>query len=308
MADLVPLKVVVPVTVNDANFGAAASNVPETDAPAWNAATAYVVGDLVIRTTPNIHSVYKRAVGGTTATPPESDTTNWTRIGPTNRWAMFDQVNGTQTSNANSIIFECTPADVVTAIAFLNVVASSIRVQMIDPTYGTVYDKTVNLVDNGTINTWLAYFFTPIKRATGLVLVDLPSFRTAKVRVTISAPSSTAACGTCVFGRQQEIGNGIEIGDSVGIQSYSRKERDAFGNFVLVKRSYSDWAKFNVSIEPDQSAAVKALITSLRDTLCLWIGDPDYPHTIIYGFPKDFSIVFPYHTLHKCSLEIEGIT
>ena len=104
------------------------------------------------------------------------------------------------------------------------------------------------------------------------------------------------------------IGEGIELGASVGIQDYSRKEKNDFGDYVLVQRNYSKRARFSMAVLNDQIDALQDLLVDLRTTPCVWIGDDRYQSTMIYGFYKDFDIVIAYHLVSDCNIEIEGLT
>ena len=72
------------------------STVPENDAPAWSAGTAYEIGDSVIHE----HRVYKAVTASTGKRPDqncEGTDAAWRLMGPTNRYAMLDQYVSTQT-------------------------------------------------------------------------------------------------------------------------------------------------------------------------------------------------------------------
>ena len=301
------LKVIPPLSITDSNL--TSSNVPETDYGAWSSGTTYVIGDRVILT--STHKVYESLQNSNLNKNPATDTSNppyWIEVSPTNRWKMFDTSNSTQTINANSIVVTITPGKVINAVALLNVDGTSIRVKVTDPTDGVVYDNTVSLNYNGNINNWYNYFFDPIMRKKNVVLTDLPAYGTAAVEITITYTGNTAKCGVCVLGNVNYIGEGIELGASVGIQDYSRKEKNDFGDYVLVQRSYSKRARFSMAVLNDQIDALQDLLVDLRTTPCVWIGDDRYQSTIIYGFYKDFDIVIAYHLVSDCNIEIEGLT
>lgn len=298
-----PLKVTQPITITDSNM---TSTVPETDYAAYNAATTYAVGNRVIRT--QTHRIYESLVASNIGNTPETSPTKWLDIGPTNKYAMFDTVNSTQTSQATSIVVTITPGQVVNTVGLLNLDATSVRVKMTSSPTGTVYDTTVNLNDNGTINDWYQYYFTPIQRRTDVVFTDLPSYGNGVIEITITYTSGTAKCGTCIVGFSKTLGNFVTLGASVGIQDYSRKEKDQFGNYILIQRSYSKKMKCMLTIENTQIDAFQSFMASLRTTPCLWIGNENYSSTYIYGFYKDFDVVINYPTFSECNLEIEGLT
>ena len=298
------LKVIPPLSITDSNL--TSSNVAETDYAAWSGATTYSIGQRVILT--STHKIYESLQNSNLNKSPTTEPTWWIEVGPTNRWKMFDTSNSTQTENSNSIVVEITPGSVVNSVSLLGLDAASVRIRMIDPVDGVVYDNTTNLSNNGNINNWYAYFFTPISRKTTLVATDLPAYGSAKIEITISKTGGTAKCGVCVIGAIQYIGEGINLGASVGIQDYSRKEKDDWGNYVLIQRSYSKRANFSMAVLNTQIDALQDLLASLRTTPCIWIGDNDYACTVIYGYYKDFDVVINYHTVSDCNIQLEGLT
>ena len=75
------MRIIEPITITDAIL--LGSNVPETDAPAWDVGATYAADDQVIRG----HAIYQ-AVAASTGHDPLADTTStyWVRLGATNRW------------------------------------------------------------------------------------------------------------------------------------------------------------------------------------------------------------------------------
>ena len=309
MASVNALKVIPPLTITDSIL--TSSNVPETDYTAWSSGTTYNIGDRVRVVGSNIHKVFESLRASNLNHDPLTDTSvppYWIEVSATNRWKMFDTSNSTQTTNANTIVVNLTPGRVINSVALLNVVGTSVRVKVTDPIDGVVYDNTVSLNNNGNINNWYNYFFDPIARKKNVILTDLPSYGTASIEITITNTGSDAKCGVCILGAIQYIGEGIEVGASVGIQDYSRKEKNDFGDYVLVQRSYSKRARFSMAVLNEQIDALQELLVDLRTTPCVWIGDDRYESTMIYGFYKDFDIVIAYHLVSDCKLEIEGLT
>ena len=282
------------------------SNVPEADYPVWNAATAYSVGQYVMRTT-GVHKVFRRLVAGTTATPPENDPTNWQDYGATNRWKMFDYIVGSQTTNANTIVTTITPAAVTNAVALLNCDAQTVRVRMIDPTEGVVYDRTVSMRDDSLVTDWWHYFFEPILQRQDVVFLDMPSYGTAAIEITITNTGGTAGCGVAVLGMTQTLGVTVE-GAGVGIKDYSRKETDAFGNYIIVPRAFSKRGSFNVKVDRQAIDGVVRTLTDLRTTPVVYVASDDFEGTIVYGYYRDFDVVISSYPVADCNIEIEGLT
>lgn len=298
------LKVIPPLSITDSNL--TSSNVAETDYAAWLSGTTYSIGQRVIKT--STHKIYESLQASNTNHDPETNPTWWIEVSATNKWKMFDLSNSTATQNADTIVVTITPGKVVNSVTLLGVNAQTVRIKMTDPTDGVVYDVTTNLNNNGNINNWYNYFFDPIIRKTTLLATDLPAYGSAAIEITITNTGNTAECAVCVVGAIKYIGEGINLGASVGIQDYSRKEKDDFGNYILVQRSYSKRANFSMAVLNTQIDALQDLLVSLRTTPCVWIGDSNYASTVIYGFYKDFDVVINYHTVSDCNLQLEGLT
>lgn len=298
------LKVIPPLSITDSNL--TSSNVAETDYAAWLSGTTYSIGQRVIKT--STHKIYESLQASNTNHDPETNPTWWIEVSATNKWKMFDLSNSTATQNADTIVVTITPGKVVNSVTLLGVNAQTVRIKMTDPTEGVVYDVTTNLNNNGNINNWYNYFFDPIVRKTTLLATDLLAYGSAAIEITITNTGNTASCATCVIGAIKYIGEGINLGASVGIQDYSRKEKDDFGNYVLVQRSYNKRANFSMAVLNTQIDALQDLLVSLRTTPCVWIGDNNYASTVIYGFYKDFDVVINYHTVSDCNLQLEGLT
>ena len=297
--------VIRPLTVLDAML--TASNVPETDYTAWNAATNYSVGAYCIRTTATTHKVYKCLVAGVDATAPEGNPTKWLDYSPTNRWACFDQRTGTQTQQADSITYTIVPGAAISSIAFINLSAASVRIKLTDPVDGVVYDTTTSTTVGALVGDWDSYFFDSVARKTDMVVQGIPSYPAATVDITITHTGSTAKVGVIALGRAIELGS-AEYGANFGITDYSVKALDDFGGYTITKRAFSKRAAFNLKVPTEILDSVAALLTELRSTPCVWVGHADYQGTIVYGFYKDFDIVISYPTWNDCKLEIEGLT
>lgn len=302
------MKVVRPVTVNDAAL--TSSNVAETDGSAglWLVGTPYTVGQTVRYVIANVHQVYECLVNNTGVAPP-SDATKWALMGATNRWKMFDGSVQAQTTNATSIavVLAMLSTERVDSVILLNLSAASVQVTATDTVDGVVYDETVSLVSDSGITDWYAYFFEPIIRVTDLALTDLPPYAGASIAVTVTDTGATAACGECVLGLSREIGS-TQYGAKVGIQDFSVKEQDDFGNYSILERSFAKRGEFTVWVESGAVDWLQTLLADYRATPIVYIGSDAYNASIVYGFYKDFSIDIAYEKTSVCTIDIEGLT
>lgn len=291
-----------PVTITDAML--VSSTAPETDHAAWSAATTYALGNRVIKA--STHRIYESVQGSNLNHDPETDTTStwWLDVGPTNRWAMFDQAVGSQTSQATPLTVVLEPG-IVAGLALLDVEASAATVTMTSGAVA-VYSATVDMIDGTELVDWYGYFFDAIEPRDTLVLTDLPAYDDGQITVTLTA-AATARCGTLAVGPLLEIGN-INYGAGIGIIDYSRKETDAFGVTTLLERSYARRAEVEVVVEAGRVNYVARALAAVRAIPCVWIGDTAYTCLIVYGFPRDWGININYPAYSLGRLTIEGLT
>lgn len=256
--------------------GAVVSNVAEADHPEWANATTYAAGAKVIKAA--THRIYESAQGGNLNHDPAGDSGHWIDIGTTNRWAMFDQALGTVTEQGTPIIVSLTVTD-VDAVALLDVVGTTVRVQ------APGYDQT-----------------KPVG-AGAITFLDLPL--TSGV-VTVTVSGGPVQVGTLLIGRLASLGV-TEAAPSAGINDYSRKETDEFGEVTVVERAWAKRMSARSLIRTEALDQVANRIASVRARPCLWIGDDELDSLTVYGFFKEFSIEVG-ENVSKLAISIEGLS
>lgn len=299
------MKIIRPQAVTDAVL--ASSNVPETDYAAWSASTTYGDGDDVIVVAADVHQVWQSIQAGNLNHPPATSPTWWVLVGATNRWRMFDATTNSQTSAAASIDVTLEVAGRVDSVALMNVDAAEAYITMTDAVDGVVYERTVSLVSTSGIDDAWSYCFEPIVRRHDLVLDDLPPYADATIDITLSAPGETVKCGNCIVGLSRSIGD-TQRGTRIGIQDYSVKTRDAWGNYGVTERAYNKTASFTVQLDAGLVDEVSSLLAGYRATPIVYLGTTRYAATVVLGFFKDFYLEIAYATRSICTLEVEGLT
>lgn len=299
------MKIVRPDPVTDATLFS--SSIIENDYAVYDGGTTYALGDYVISTT--THRVYRSVQAGNVGHDPTTDTTAtwWLDTTATNRWRMFDDAVGVQSTATDSIAVTIVPASVCDSVVLLNVSASTVRVTMTSTTDGVVFDQTVSMVGTSGIDDWYSYFFEPVVRRSDLFVGDLPPYLGAQIAITLTDTGATVSCGECVVGLSREIG-GTQYGARVGIRDFSVKQQDDFGNYTILERAYSKRGTFELWCDNNQFDEIQALLAGYRATPIAYIGSDDYAATVIYGFYKDFEQSLNYATRSICTLEIEGLT
>jgi hypothetical protein len=298
-----PFYVVTPTMIDDMNF--VSSTVPENDFPVYSEATTYPLGARVIVTT-GYHKIYESLVASNTGNFPPTNPTRWLEVGPTNRWAAFDQSGNTLVTATDSIEFAIT-GNRFGSVGLLEVQASSVRIRASTLVDGTYYDKTYTLPDRSVVSNWYEYLYQPISKQKQFVVTDIPpiSGSTYTITVTNNGPVSL---GTFVFGNKSEFGF-TQYNATIGIIDYSRKDVNQFGTATLTKRNFSKRMDVSVFMESVLTDSITTKLQDLRATPALWVAAQDsYEVMTIYGFYRDFSIDIAFPTQTVGSLQIEGLT
>lgn len=299
-----PLMIVRPVAITPGML--ISTDVPETDHAAWSSGTTYNVGDRVILT--STHKIYESAAAGNLNNNPPDFPALWIEVSPTNRWKLFDTSNSTQTTQALGMSYTLRPGQSISGLAALNVVgALTIRVRLVHDTLGTLYDQTTDLASLPIASDYWQWCFGARTAPPLMIATDLPGVLGCDVIVDFTGTTDLAV-GVLLVGVQKQIGIAVQQGARVGIQDYSRKETNQFGDTVLVQRAFAKRANFNVPILAGNVDEAVDYLTSLRAIPCLWIGSQQYSSTIIFGFFKEFDVNIAYASVSECSLSIEGMT
>lgn len=297
-----PLRVIKSIAVTDGNL--TATSVPEADHATWAIGTTYALAARVILA----HKIYESLQAGNVGKAPATEPNWWVEVSPTNRWKLFDLSSTTQTVVDAADYYEITPAQAVNAVALVNISGIlTVRVRLTDPSFGVVYDQTADLTDVPTEASWYAWFFEPRTEQTVFVASDLPSYPNAVLRVDVTS-SGAAYIGALVFGTQRSIGMGVQQGVRLGLTDYSRKERNTWGDTVLVQRAYAKRVSLQMLVDNAELDNTYNLLTDLRATPCLWIGTNLYGSLTVFGFYTNFDIGIAYARYSDCSIDLESLT
>ena len=279
------------------------SNILENEYSTWVSGTSYAALARVIYQ----HKIYERVIAGAGTTTPDLDITNWLYISYTNRWRMFDNVISDVSSRVGGITFTLTPSQSVDSLMLLNVNASSVRVVMNDSVTGVVYDQTIILSGNEGITNYYSYFFNTISdKKTTATFLNMPSYPTATITVTISSGSALVEVGEVVYGMKTVVGR-TNYNTAIGIKSFSRKEVDEFGNVTVVKRRNSKYCEYDIDIDNYKLNEIQRFFSDIDSVPCVFIGNESMDELVVYGFYSEFKATIAFPTVSKCSLRVEGL-
>lgn len=302
------MDIIKPITVTDSVL--TSTNIAENDYAEWNSATTYAIGDNVISVT--THRIYESVTASNLNNDPTTDDgTNWLNIGATNRWKAFDNYLSDPVSNTTSIQYTLTPPNgsIPSAVALLNLKGISANVTVTDSVDGEVYNTDIALLDNRNIVDWYTYFFEEQVQREEALFLDIPPYIGAVVSVTVQEEvGQTAELGQLVFGFLSDVGLTV-YGTSIGIEDYSIKSRDAFGNAIIVERNFSQTVDFDVKFETQNARKIQKTLAALRATPVVYLGSTDVSYgTLVYGFYRRFDITLETPSYAFASIEVEGLT
>jgi hypothetical protein len=293
----------------------------DDDEDEWDVATTYAEGDIVT-VLGEVQRRYESLGSGNIGNDPVDSPLEWVDLGFTRRWRMFDGGVDTITSDDDFIQVTLYFAEVVNGLALFNVGAGIVRItvrQNFDQP--PVYDQTIDLRAELSQSNWFAYFFGQdsfvFDETRDIVDLFIPGVVGNIITLTLLRPSGVAEIGLAVFGRQQRIGTTV-YGTRLGIEDFSRKERDDFGNFQVVERRFINRMEYLMYVPTRQVPTLRRALAARRAKGTVFIGADEatciacpsgsiHEETIIYGFPRDFDIVLNDRNNSECSLEVEGL-
>jgi hypothetical protein len=286
------------------------SNVAEDDAPEWSAASDYLEQDEVIVSGQH-HRVYIAISDNGSSDPkfPPENPSVWLDVGATNRWRVFDMDVGAdlQTTNEGSIQYLLSLDEPVNSVCLFNCEGVTATVRMIYDEE-VIYDQVVSLISDISESNWWNYFFERRRFVKTIALTDLPMAIPSSIEVIIDGAEETdiVKLGKLVIGDAATLGF-VEYGATAGITDYSTKEPDAFGNYFILERRFVGRADVKVVVDPGNESFVYDTLASVRAIPSVFIGSAEHEPLIIYGFYRDFSVLFSTPASSYCNLQIEGI-
>lgn len=297
------MQILPPVPVTQARIDA--TNVPETDAPVWDIATTYNLANTVIYE----HAVYESLVGSNLGNQPDISATEWLRLGATNRFKPFDGIISDPAVQALNISYTLAhDGGYISGVAVFGLVGTSLEIKTVDPVDGTVFSQTYTLLDESSVVSWSDYFFSPVGVQRREILeIEIPPYINAATTITVSAASGDVAIGEIVLGRVLELGVTL-YNTSLSIEDYSRKDRDQFGNPIIIERAFARLVDYDVKLPTASVRYVQSTLANIRARPVVWVGSVEEEYgTIVYGYYRRFDIVLSSPSLSDATIEVEGL-
>lgn len=301
------MKVITPIEINDARLTSSTIAESDTGETAWNAATSYVLGDVVIRTT--THKKYENILAGVDAGVPESTPNRWVEIGSTNRWAMFDTLRNTQSVKASPVTVAITPNSRIDSIGLLSLDADEVEITITNGAE-TVYSATRSL-SNRDVFDWYGYYFSPFNKTPNVVFFDIPPYSTTVITLTFTSVSPVKV-GAIVLGNQTDLGRAIHGVTSEEL-NFSRIEREVTGESILLQRRSVPKITIQSLANPIALNTIRDARKNLNAIPAVWSGlddkvdNPYFETVLLLGVYKKFEINMNNSNMVDINLEIEEI-
>lgn len=294
--------VVKPLAVTDAMV--VSTNVQDEAIPAWQAGSCTLGQQRIYQ-----QAIWECKQTGSSDQPPAPGHPLWLRVRSVNSRAALDRKKFTATRRAGHISYVFAPGAAIGAFAALNLNgASQIRVRLVDPASGTVYDKTQIPGALPVAPDWHAFWLLPWEAgddSQGLFM-DLPAYPFAQLHVDITGTAELAV-GAMLFGPRHEWGAGIRFGLQLSGRDYSLKETDRYGETELVEGFYADLIDCNPVIYRHEITHMHRFLKGLRATPALYVIVQDQAATNIYAKYTDFRIVYENAKFAELSIQLESI-
>jgi hypothetical protein len=205
------------------------------------------------------------------------------------------------------IVYTMTPSVLADSVAFFGLDAAAVQVKCTDPVEGVIYNTTREIIDNSVVFDGWSYVFEPVIYDTETIFSGVPIYTGVVLEITISG-AGTNLVGQIVTGRGQLLGETL-VGTDVGSNDYSTKDRDAFGNAIIVEKPFTQTVDFIFSFPTDDALRINRILTRLRAKPAVYYAGDDTSQfgTTVYGFYNDYSI--PLSAARSfATLQVEGLT
>lgn len=297
------------------------TNIFEDDFPEWNSKTQYKRSTRIIRK--GSHTVYLCIRNHSNCNPDHEQIAfldplivnpkdkNWTLVGSTNLWKLFDRKPSDICKHPKSIQVELKPNKMGLGVGLVGLHGTSCRIKMTDEKDGVVYDRTISLREDVGVHDWRTYFTVQPSNVSNLTILDLPLlYGEAKLSITIDNKFGFAECGQIIVGDIVDLGFATYDGTGFKGQDFSAISHDAYGNLEVVKRKAIKIFDFSVVVKTPDLKRIERIFQGLRGAGgAVWIGNDNSRYAAsIYGFSSDYSVNYSDPITSDLSIEIKGFS
>jgi hypothetical protein len=294
-------------TIKELDLDDVTSNLPETEAPAYNPATTYNIADEVIFE----HVIYGCLVDDTLGRQPDLFSSRfqtpqfWQVKGPTNAFAGVDGVLSNASVNPDgNIVFTITNFANIAGVGIFDAFGETARVEFFNSSDTLVNTQEVNL-RGFNLNSYYEWLFTqPVSGNNNNIFRGFP-VNSVKVVVTIEG-GFTSVGEVSIIQTGYNIGRAL-YGTAVRIASRSIYEDDEFGVPRYVKRPSRVNATFEVFGERAFVDTLWGQIRRLSGDRVVYEAEQGRSITTGVGIVRDITVPINFPQGYIFSFELEGV-
>lgn len=288
---------------------------------AYNAGTTYALGDTVSSSL--YHRCYESLaadnLGNPLPVPPETTTTKWMDVGPTNRFAMFDLSRNTQTVTASPLTVEIAPGQRINTVGLVGLVGNEVQISATSVQGGgTVYPNAYSASATGifdlnmrNVTNGYEYCFMPFSTLPSVIVFDIPPYSDIVITATITSTAGNVKCGALIVGTYIYIGT-TQYGVTNDGLNFSSITRDVFGEATLIPRRTVPKTEQMILVDSVYINQCKKARERLNAIPALWTGIDDdtsgwFDLLAILGIYTQFQISAPNNARAEINLALEEI-
>lgn len=267
-----PFSVLAPITITDAILKS--STAPEADYPVWTAGVTFNTSGRCI--SPVTHRIYESLKDGNIGKDPTlpanqtGTTVWWLDVGPTNRWAMFDNMVSTATAIASPLTVVLEPG-VFNSIALFGLDADAISVTVKDAPGGNVIYSYTGDLEGSEPADYYEYFYDRFRPERDFIASGIEPYNAAQITITLTRTTGNPACGMVAIGDLRPLGRTLS-GAKAKPKTYSSIKTDEFGTTSIKRRRSGKDMELTALVDIAEANTVLETITDLLDVPCAWIG------------------------------------
>lgn len=287
---------------------------PATGEALWASGASYTVGQEVIRTA--THRRYKCAADHTSAASPvpENDPMRWVDVGPTARWAPFDQYVNTQAKATGSISYVLTPG-YFNALALYGLVGAQYHVTVKDAPGGAVIFNRQGFLSEDPLG-WYEYLFVPQHALTKLVFARIPIRPDAELTITITAATGQpVGIGLIAVGDLNPLisdaadWGGTEVGAAAEPVTYSYIKTAEDGTTRIVLRHSATNLRCTVRLPRKHADRAVAILQRTLDRPLAWIATdaPGHAGLNVFGIASSTPVKYDSFNIASIDINVKGL-
>ncbi|CAN7738361.1 hypothetical protein [Duganella sp. LjRoot269] len=301
------LSLLVPSEITDSVL--TSSTIVENDYTAYSAATTYALAARCIKS----HRIYESQIAGNINHDPDDPINQfgtivyWLDVGPTNRWAMFDNEVSTQSAATTSMTVVIKPGNFNTIyLGGLDALHLSISVK--NAPGGTVIFTYSGSLESSKPSDYYQWAFDPFSFLRSKIVSEIPAYNLMELTVTISgATGSTVKCGVLAVGLIQRLGR-TQQGAEAKPKTYSYVATDKYGKTTIKKGKAATDMTASAVIDSREARQVQEALQGAIDTPCMvsCSDNPDYSGLNIFGLVSG-KVTYKTSETSEVSVSVEGL-